>query len=254
MGALHNDNGTYYSTTATNSASVLSGGAPGQKWGWVAGAGLRLNFPMLGGGDYLQTQVNYTEGALRYIFFTPNTNYGMVNGASEAFGVMTDCVYGGVVGSSTTGCDQTTAWGVNAAYEHHWGWAPAWQTSAYGGYAAVSYGSQANAMLCQAGGFGASGSGVGSLSVAGAGCDMDWSTWWVGSRTQWNVSKTFYMGVDVLYSDMNGASTGGTCSGSGSCLGSSPPVALSMLRTMRAHGQFASALIRTSCPDHLIKA
>ena len=42
---------------------------------------------------------------------------------------------------------------------------------------------------------------VGGLPVATAGCDMDWNTWWVGSRTQWNVTKDFYMGVDVMYSE-----------------------------------------------------
>ncbi len=36
---------------------------------------------------------------------------------------------------------------------------------------------------------------------------MDWNTWWIGSRTQWNVTKDFYMGVDVLYPKMNSGST-----------------------------------------------
>ena len=31
---------------------------------------------------------------------------------------------------------------------------------------------------------------------------MTGSTWWIGSRTQWNVTKDFYMGVDVLYSKL----------------------------------------------------
>ena len=30
-------------------------------------------------------------------------------------------------------------------------------------------------------------------------------TWWIGSRTQWNVTKDFYMGVDVLYSKLQTA-------------------------------------------------
>ena len=46
----------------------------------------------------------------------------------------------------------------------------------------------------------------GSSAVAKAGCDNNWQTWWVGSRTQWNVSKDFYMGVDVLYSKLQTAS------------------------------------------------
>ena len=90
----------------------------------------------------------------------------------------------------------TTAWNVNAAYEHFWN--PRWRTSLYGGYAQVSYGGTANNVLCWASG---NGTIVGGLPVATAGCDMDWNTFWVGSRTQWNVTKDFYMGVDVLYSE-----------------------------------------------------
>ena len=59
---------------------------------------------------------------------------------------------------------------------------------------AVSYGSSSNAMLCSfiAGGNGA---GTGNLAVATPGCDNNWNTYWVGTRTQWNVTKDFYMGA-----------------------------------------------------------
>ena len=40
------------------------------------------------------------------------------------------------------------------------------------------------------------------------GCSMDWKTWWVGSRTQWNVTKDFYMGLDVMYSKLQSANLG----------------------------------------------
>ena len=42
-------------------------------------------------------------------------------------------------------------------------------------------------------------SALASLAVANAGCDNNWPAWWIGSRTQWNVTKDFYMGVDVAY-------------------------------------------------------
>ena len=48
---------------------------------------------MIGQGDYLQAQVNYTQGALRYIFQTPNSNWGKVEGQDEGFGVLSDAVY-----------------------------------------------------------------------------------------------------------------------------------------------------------------
>ena len=49
---------------------------------------------------------------------------------------------------------------------------------------------------------------AGTLAVANAGCNNDWSNWGIGSRTQWDVTKTFYLGVEVLYSQLNSASTG----------------------------------------------
>ena len=106
--------------------------------------------------------------------------------------MLSDAVYGGtIVAGNASQLSLTTAWNVNAAYEHFWN--PQWRTSLYGGYAAVSYNDQGNRILCSLLGAGA-GSGAGITSVAAPGCNNDWSTWWIGSRTQWNVTKDFYMG------------------------------------------------------------
>jgi hypothetical protein len=207
MGALHQVNMGYYipSTVGTGHAD--------DKVGFVVGGGLKLNAPMIGQGDFLQAQVNYTEGALRYIFQTPATNWGKRDGDTAGFGVLTDAVTGGTVaatgGVGPQSLDLTTAWGINAAYEHFW--SPRWRSSLYGGYAAVSYNSGGNGTLCASLGpaLNAAGNGqvIGGVYVANPGCDMNWQTWWVGSRTQWNVTKDFYMGVDVLYSKLQSAST-----------------------------------------------
>jgi len=201
MGALHEVNTTYY----TNSALPLQGNAaghPDDKWGWVVGFGFKLNAPFIAQGDYLQTQFAYTQGALRYLMQTTNSNWGFVDGSSQSLGIMNDAVYGGTLAVNGTDLELTTAWNVNAAFEHFWN--PRWRTSLYGGYAEVSYGGAANNMLCANAGFG---TGTGSLALATAGCDNDWQTWWIGSRTQWNVTKDFYMGVDVLYQKMQSGST-----------------------------------------------
>ena len=95
MAALHDLNGEYYAS-APGAAATPGAGGPSNTWGWAVGGGLRLNFPMIAQGDYFQSQVNYTQGALRYLFFTPNTNWGKVEGNNETFGVMSDCVYGGL--------------------------------------------------------------------------------------------------------------------------------------------------------------
>jgi len=200
MAALHQVNAGYYTAALENS------GNPSDEWGWVAGFGFKFNTPFIGQGDFFQMQANYTEGALRYLFQNSGTNWYVQHGASAALGIMSDGVYGGTVaGATTTNVQLTTGWEVNASYEHFWN--PRWRTSVYGGYAAVSYNSSANAMLCSQEGFGAVGSGIGAAAVAQVGCDNDWNTWWIGSRTQWNVTKDFYIGVDVMYQKLQGMTT-----------------------------------------------
>ena len=214
MGAAHEVNASYYGVgTAiggtTLADSIPGTGHPGDRWGWAAGAGLKINTPFITQGDWFQAQVNVTQGALRYLFNTPNSNWGKVEGANETFGVLSDCVYGGsVAGGNTTNCHLTSAWGFNAGYEHYW--TPAWHTSLYGAWYQVKYDSSANAMLCVVESNGTGGFGSGSLATAGAGCNNNWSTWGIGSRTQWDVTKTFYLGVEVLYSQMHSASLNST--------------------------------------------
>jgi len=213
MGAAHEVNATYWSdlgpligtcSTAPCLPELFQGG-PAVTWGYAVGAGLKVLFPQIGPGDWFQGQVNYTQGALRYLFQTPNTDWGKIDGANEAYGVLTDCVYGGysLLPGSETNCHLTTAWGFNASYEHFW--TPAWHTSVYGGYYAVSYDKglgSANAMLCSAAGDGIL---PGNFALEVPGCDNDWSLWFIGSRTQWNVTSSFYMGVDVMYENLNSA-------------------------------------------------
>jgi Porin subfamily len=206
--------------------------------GFVVGAGIKLNAPMIGQGDYLQAQVNYTQGALRYIFQTPNSNWGKVNGASEGFGVLSDAVYDGdLATANATDLELTTAWNINAAYDHFW--SARWRTSLYGGYAAVSYNDRGNAMACAF----ATGSGAGTTAVANPGCDNNWSTWWLGSRTQWNVTKDFYMGLDVMYSKLSSASLPGNTTTF------TTPSAARLTSPMWTTGSSASACIATSIPD-----
>jgi len=207
MAAGHEVNANYYGATPGS-------GGPDNKWGFAVGGGIKLNAPFIGQGDYFQAQVTYAEGALKYIFQTPNSNWGYVSSNSIGFGVLSDAVYGGTItGAAPTATDLqlTTGWGVNAAYEHFWN--PRWRTSLYGGYAEVSYNSNANAMICSSISGNGGGTG-GTLATASVGCDMNWNTWWIGSRTQWNVTKDFYMGVDVLYQKLQSASlVNGTTTG-----------------------------------------
>ena len=56
---------------------------------------------MIGKGDYFQAQVNYTEGALRYIFHDPEQQLVRSSMATAwRIGVLSDAVYGGYGRSS----------------------------------------------------------------------------------------------------------------------------------------------------------
>jgi hypothetical protein len=206
MGALHQVNTTYYNTPAATTYNVGSG-HPSDKWGYAIGAGIRLNAPMIGPGDYFQAQVNYSEGALRYLTASVGGgNFGYFKGSTAAVGILSDAVYGATTaatGAGGTSAELTKGFGFNASYEHFWN--PAWRTSAYGGYFEVKYNTLANALLCVAEGLGNGNTGSGA--VANAGCNNNWNMWYAGTRTQWNVTKDFYLGLDVLYSRMDGMST-----------------------------------------------
>jgi hypothetical protein len=230
MGAGHLVNAVYYNTGSNNVFGTIptfeQSGGPDNKWGFVVGAGLKLNFPQIGPGDYFQAEVNYTEGALRYLVTAAGGgNYQIDHGADVGYGILADGVYAGspvgthapspagtMVGGTQTGINLTTGWSVNASYEHFWN--PRWRTSLYGAYMAVSYNDQANAILCAAQGDAANGpvrgGGYGDFGAdltANAGCNNNWNFWNIGSRTQWNVTKDFYLGVDVLYGKLHSATT-----------------------------------------------
>jgi Porin subfamily len=202
MGALHEVNAPYYD----NAANTLleSNGHPGDKWGWAAGAGLHLNMPFP--GDYIEGEVNYSQGATKYDMNNPGTNNQLFGiGGNQTFGITSDCVYAGSFGAaSNTSCILTTAWSAAVAYEHFW--TPQWHESFAGSYGAEKYSTAANAILCSAEG-GGNGAGVGTAAVATAGCNNNWSGWTAGSRLQWDVTKSFYIGVEALYIKYNSAQT-----------------------------------------------
>jgi len=191
MAAVHDASGQYYgATTAT--------GQPGDAMGYALGAGLKLNAPMIGAGDYLQSQFNYTVGAYGYANAAGNLQYAKYNGGaggSYGYGIATDSVYG-TIGGVGQGVQLTTTWGVNAAYEHFWN--KSWQTSVYGAYLKTTYNSTANTMVC---------ANIFAAPVP-AGCNNNFAIWNIGSRTQWNVDSQTAIGVDIVYQRLQTASSG----------------------------------------------
>jgi hypothetical protein len=204
MGAIHDASAGYYGTSLTGSEV---NGYPSNKIGWAVGGGIKINFPMIARGDFFQTQVTYAQGAIRYVGFTQNGTfnpYKFDGGTSVGFGLQSDGVFCGTNATTGSGCGSlgpgvsdlqlTTAWGVNASYEHFW--TPSLRTSLYGAYMKVSYNDTAKAIVC--GNSISNGAGT-WRTTSDTNCNPGYSEWGFGSRTQWNVTKDFYMGVDVYY-------------------------------------------------------
>jgi hypothetical protein len=223
MGAIHDVSGGYYGTSQTGSQN---NGHPSDKVGFAVGAGIKVNFPMIGPGDYFQAQVNYTQGAMRYAALTPSSGggAGIFNGGDKlGVGWFADGVFcGGTLAAPAAGCPAgattpqsiqlTTVWSAQAAYEHFW--TPALRTSLVGGYTNVSYNSTASSDMCVATGSGtafpagtAPGGSLTAITNCGAG-SFDWSYYSVSSRTQWNITKDFYVGLEGFYGHLNTMSKG----------------------------------------------
>src|ERR1700730_7577338 len=171
-------------------------GHPADKLGWVATGGLRFNVP---GGSYFQMQGSYTQGALRYI---AHTQYPL--GSAARFGVGNSVGLGwlmdGIYGNSGE-IELTRAWGIYASWEQVW--TPQWKTSIYGGWTSVMYDDNDKELIA------ASTTTLANFPTQQSGsitnvtnCDPNWQLGWIGTRTQWNITSQFYMGVDVRYSKM----------------------------------------------------
>jgi len=222
MGAIHQASGGYYGTTLTG---AIPNGHPQDTVGFAVGAGIKVNFPMIGPGDYFQGQVNYTQGASRYAALTqPGGASPGVFGAGNQLGLgfSNDATFCGTSSgaAATATCPAggssiqlTTAWGVDAAYEHFW--TPALRTSLVGAYTAYSYNAAASNMMCTAFATGAIANTATSTGATtfGASCgagSFDWSFYSISSRTQWNITKDFYVGLEGFYGHLNTMSKGQT--------------------------------------------
>jgi len=241
MGALHDNSGGYFvPSTATGICNVtalggtLTGqiacGQPDDKLGFAVGVGAVFNVPMPGGlTDRFSFQVNYTEGASRFAAITQpgqgnpaffsNSGVGacpvfgpavagLLGGCQGSIGLgyWTDGIYGnpGALAGYDGSVQNTVVWGVNASWDHLW--TRNLKTSVYGSYIATEYNDTAAALIANA-----------TCNVAGAAantvtritvCEPDFQLWMVGTRTQWNITPSFYVGFDVAYTRLETAFAG----------------------------------------------
>jgi len=164
---------------------------PSDESGWAFGAGLKVNLPMLGKGDYVIGQFTYGVGATDYVGSGLVQAQTTTRGGKVSYGPAWDSV---ITGAGTA--DLTTGWSITGGLEHNW--VPGWKTSLYGAYGKLEYSTAASAAL--------------QAAAAGttAGSSANWSYWQVGSRTVWTPVTNLDLSVEVMYQVQNTAFTGAT--------------------------------------------
>lgn len=203
-GAVHKVAATYYTSVPSEAF-----GHPGDKYGWAAQVGGLVHLP---GDNTIGASFVGTVGAPGYA--TKAGSWQIYQGNSVGVGWLSDGLY-----DTGTDIHLTTAWSVNAGFEHLWN--THWQTSLYGGYTQISYDSGAttiiNSHLPGAGGSTQCGATVGgavwpniAMTGGGAGnsCSPNYSFWQVGTRTQWNLDANTYVGLDLNWTRLNTAYKG----------------------------------------------
>jgi hypothetical protein len=89
----------------------------------------------------------------------------------------------------------TTAWSVGGAFEH-W-WTPSMRTTVFSSYTRVQFNSEATSILCN--------SLLSPVLITSPGCSADWSVFDVGARQRWDLAPGYYLGVQVLYRQIDTA-------------------------------------------------
>ncbi|MBB4423855.1 hypothetical protein GGD66_002399 [Bradyrhizobium sp. CIR48] len=197
--AAHDNHPAYYGADETT-------GHPDDKWGWAGQLALSIKNLPTGAGDSINLTGVYANGASRYVFHDYMSNtfamYGGtgIAGAYQSLGLAgaSDSVF--VTGS---GQQLTTTFGFNGGYTHNWD--PYWNTSVFGGWAAVRYSNTAKGYIC--------GAFVGTLALSTgfAGCNPDFNYAAVGTKTSWTPLKNLTFTGELVYQILDqkyaGAST-----------------------------------------------
>jgi hypothetical protein len=206
--AAHDNRAAYYINTGVGSLD----GHPDDKWGFAVQGSLTIKNIPTGVGDVINAQAVYTNGATRYniqdlaaaagsweTFNNGNGLPGTLGGVG--LGIAYDSVF------NTNGQQQlVSTWGGRAGYTHNWN--PYWNTSVYGAYANVSYGSTANAgsaasIYCAS--FLAAQAAVGNANLT---CNPNSSVTQAGIITRWTPVKNLTFSADFTYEHLSQNMTG----------------------------------------------
>jgi hypothetical protein len=151
----------------------LGTGYASTKYGFSIAGGVKINAPFVSAGDAFFLQGIYSSGMINSI--VGNQFYGSLIPGGNVGGVALNTV-DATVNPFTGGLSTTTAWAVNAGFQHFW--APTFSTSITGSYGEINHGNL--------------NTGVG-----------DYKLWTVGLLNTWTPVRGLAIALDLQYINLD---------------------------------------------------
>jgi hypothetical protein len=162
-------------------------GRPNDKPGFFMALEGELKVPIFGAGDRVGAGVRFSQGG------SSSFGRGLNLSTPDLFGAGNNLAAGWLPDGGS-GIELTTAWSVQAGYDHQW--SPGLNTSLFAGYSNVGYDADTTSFLTGA----ACGSAVsGAAAQAGINCKSSWGNVGAGFRTSWAPASGMTLSVQTMY-------------------------------------------------------
>jgi hypothetical protein len=190
--AAHDIHASYYNPALETS------GHPGDAWGWAGQLALSIKNIPTGPGDTFNITAGYANGASRYIIGGVTGNsFSMYGGTGLAGAYQSVAAGASGDGVFTNGgsIQKSTEWGVRGAFTHNWN--AYWNSSLFGSYSKVSWGSTAQAIICAP-----------ILAAINGTCNPNFDIAQVGGITRWTPVKNLTLSGELLYTWLEQSNSG----------------------------------------------
>jgi hypothetical protein len=200
VGGAHNVATAYTGDNSALSSPVLSAlnaclqtgtigcGRAGDKPGFFVGLGGELKAPIFGAGDRIGAGIRFSQGG-------PGPGFGGgLNLSTPDLSGAGNNLAAGWLPEGGSGIELTTAWSVQAGYDHQW--SPSLNTSLFAGYSNITYDTDTAGFFAGA----ACGSAVsGAATQAGINCKSNWGNVGAGLSTSWAPATGLTLSVQTMY-------------------------------------------------------
>jgi hypothetical protein len=199
IGGMRNVNAPYTGDSSALGSPSLSGlnaclqpgtigcGRVNDRAGFFMGLGGEVKVPIFGAGDRIGAGVRFSQGG------SSGFGGGLNSPAPDLFGAGSTLAPGRMPDSGS-GLELTSAWSVQAGYDHQW--SPSLNTSLFAAYSNVTYDADAASSFA---GAACGAAGGGAAAQAGINCKSNWGNVAAGVRTSWAPANGLTLSVQTMY-------------------------------------------------------